>query len=89
MAYSSTGLTSIGPSKDAALWLYYSSDNAATVEAASYFDDNAGNMASAGLIIAVDSDGTSVNLYAFTNDGTDVDLMTGAVAVTGPGVKFT
>ena len=89
MAVTLADLSPIGPSKDAALWLLYSADNAATVEGASYFDPAAELMASAGLIIAVDSDGTSVNLYGFTNDGTDVTVLTGAVSVSGPGVEFT
>lgn len=89
MAVTLTELTPLGPSKSAAVWVLFSSDNAAAVEAASYFDPAAGLMAAAGLIIAIDSDGTSVNLYGYTNDGTDVTVLTGAVAVTGPGVEFT
>lgn len=89
MAVTLSELTPVGASKEAALAVLYSSDNAATVEAADYFDPAAGILAAAGLIIAVDSDGTSINLYGFTNDGTDVTLKTGAVAVTGPGVEFT
>lgn len=89
MAFSLTQMTPVGATKDAAVWVHYSSDNAATAEAANYFDDNAANMAAAGLIISVDSDGTSVNLYGFTNTGTVVTVLTGAVAVTGPGVEFT
>lgn len=89
MAFSLKDLTPMGPSKDAALWLHVSADVAATVEAANYFNGAVDNMASAGLIVSIDSAGTSVNLYAYTHDGTTVTLMTGAVAVTGPGVEFT
>ena len=89
MAFSQGGMQTGALTKHSHIFSYASSDNAATVEGANYFDSMASTLPSVGFIFCIDTDGTSLNIYGFTNDGTNVTLMTGAVAVTGPGVEFT
>lgn len=89
MAYGITGFATPGPTKDAYLMSYVSTDAAATVEGAGYFNDAASILPAIGIIFHLDSNAGVANMYAYTNDGSTVTLMTGAVAVTGPGVEFT
>jgi hypothetical protein len=89
MAFSEKGLSTNALTKEAGMYHYVSADLAATVEAASYFDSVAASLPTVGIIIHYDTATPTVNIYAFTNDLTDVTLLTGAVAVTGPGVEFT
>jgi len=89
MAFATSGLSSAAVSKESLIWHYTSGDAALVVEGAGYFNSVAGTLPAIGLVVHYDVDVPTVNIYAFTNTGSVVTLLTGAVSVSGPGVEFT
>jgi len=80
MAYSASGLTRLAGGSGVSLWHYTTTDAAATVDAANYFNDSAGMFSVNDIILAVTaSGGTPVIkiLYVNAASATAVDVTDG------------
>lgn len=76
MAYSVQGFETMAASKYPRLLFYVSADALATVEGSGYFNDSATMLPSEGIIIHVDTNLAKQTIYAYTNTGSAITLIT-------------
>lgn len=82
MAYDSSNLTAFAYGNGATLWHYTSTDSAATINTAGYFNDAADRMRVNDIILSVSATGGTPVVtitYCNANDGSTVDIVDGSV----------